>query len=415
MRALASALQHLTQLQHLPLARSQLGNAGLAALAPALSAIPGLQTLGVDNNLVSGTEGAKALCMLLGTVPGLTHLDVSYCSLRNEGAALLAAVLRGLTCLQTLDISSISIGDSGMVTVAPALAALPHLHTLNVIHNQFGAGAVSMLQPVLAREGSPLRRLDLSFMELRVKGAQSLASGLSTATQLQELNLRNTAIGHHWQGWVALVPAFRRLEPSLQSLQLAFESLDNAGTGALATALETLTIPTCLRAARVFTSAAMVIVSPVLMGMRWLQVLEMRYSIWGNEGTTAFVAVLPALSGSLKHLTLFAVELDAEAAANALAPALAQAVGLVELRCGCNGFGQQGAQWLVPVLSTLPHLRTVDLQCCKLRAHGCMAVARALKDRDGAAVYLARNGVAHAQHSTEGDELYTMPGINILL
>ena len=86
--ALASALQPLTQLQHLHVQHSCLGDAGVAALVPALSAMPWLQTL---------------------------------------------QVLWGMTCLQTLHLINTSIGDGEMVVLAPALAALPHLHTLGVV------------------------------------------------------------------------------------------------------------------------------------------------------------------------------------------------------------------------------------------------------------------------------------------
>ena len=49
--------------------------------------------------------------------------------------------------------------------------------------------------------------------------------------------------------------------------------------------------------------------------------------------------------------------IDAKAAADALAPALAQASGLVGLLMGGYAFGPQGAWWLVPTMSALPNLR----------------------------------------------------------
>ena len=67
----------------------------------------------------------------------------------------------------------------------------------------------------------------------------------------------------------------------------------------------------------------------------------------------------------------------------------------------------------MPVLSALPHLSRLDLYACDLRAQGCMAVARALKDRDGAVVDMRWNGVII--DSAEGIELCRMPGINVLL
>ena len=58
---------------------------------------------------------------------------------------------------------------------------------------------MSALQPVLAREGSPLRNLDLSN-QLKLEGAHALAARLSTATQLRELRLYNMELEK--EGWV---------------------------------------------------------------------------------------------------------------------------------------------------------------------------------------------------------------------
>ena len=96
-----------------------------------------------------------------------------------------------------------------------------------------------------------------------------------------------------------------------------------------------------------------------------------------------------------------------------LAPALTQATGFVELRLSGNDFGRQAAHWLVPVLRTLSHLRIVDLSSCKLEVQDCMAVARALKDRDGVFVELCWNDITLG--SAEGDELRNMSGIRVRL
>ena len=199
--AVVSALQPLTQLQHLHLANCRPGEAELAALAPALSAMPGLQTLDVSNNMLSGAAGAKALCTLLGAVPGLTHLDISSSPLLEEGAALLAAVLPSMTRLQTVNVCGSRMDGEAMVILAPALAALPSLHTRNLNSNVWGADTLPMLQPVLAREGNPLRELDLSSNEFGEEGARFLASELGTATQLQGLSYEDTRLGD--EAWVA--------------------------------------------------------------------------------------------------------------------------------------------------------------------------------------------------------------------
>ena len=64
-------------------------------------------------------------------------------------------------------------------------------------------------------------------------------------------------------------------------------------------------------------------------------------------------------------------------------------------------------------MTALPHLHKINLYECDLGAQGCMAVVCALKDRDGMHVCLGGNGVTIG--SAEGNALYSMPGISVLL
>ena len=417
--ALASAVQYPTQLQHLHLARNVMGIAALAALVPALSAMPALQTLVVDGNNVYPDDRVawvEALCALLSVVPGLTHLNVANSSLQEEGTALLAPVLRGMTCLQHLDLSHNAVGNRGMAALAPALAALPNLQTLHLSGCGSWDGFMPLLQPLLANAGSPLRRLALCETYFRLEDAQGLAAGLSTAPQLQELNLKYIDMfeGRN-EKWMALAPGLSRLGPSLQSLDLRCYfccNLSAAESAALAAALQPLTGLTRLEAINMFSPATMVAVPPALMGMRQLQVLNLRGNDLKSDVTAAFAEVLPALASSLTHLNLSNCGIDSEAAAGALAPALAQATGLVELHLNSNSFGPRAGQWLPPVLTALPHLRKVHLIACDLGAQGCMAVVRALKDRDGMLVCLGGNGVTIG--SAEGNALYSTAGICVV-
>ena len=408
--ALTPALWPLTQLQHLHIVDSRLEAAGVEALAPALSAMRGLQMLDLKHNSRKGVEWAQALCTLLGDVPGLKHLNVSSSGLGKEGAALLAPVLRGVTCLQRLNLSFTLLHDMGIAALAPALAALPCLHTLDVSDNELEASAVSALQPVLARKSSPLRKLDLSN-QLKLEGAHALAARLSAATQLPGLRLYNTKLGD--VGWVVLAPALSCLAASLRSLELGHDRVDDAGLAALAPALQKLTGLTCLKAKGFINLAAMVTISPALMGMRRLQVLDLHRTAMGVDGIAAFAAVLPALAGSLVHLDLSYCCIDAKTAAKALAPALAQATGPVKLRLGDTDFGQQAVQWLVPVLSALPHLpHQLDLYSCQLGLQGCIAVVQALKDRDGARVRAGSYGVSSVRYSELRQEMrWLIPGV----
>ena len=88
-----------------------------------------------------------------------------------------------------------------------------------------------------------------------------------------------------------------------------------------------------------FTPAALVPFSPALMSMRRLQVLDLSGNTMGAEGTAAFSSALPAIAGSLTHLNLLCCCMDVEVVATFLAPALAQAIGLVELSLSWSDFG----------------------------------------------------------------------------
>ena len=307
--------------------------------------------------------------------------------------------------------SYVGSGDRIMVAPAPVRAALPHLHTLDVSGNELGSEAMSALQPVLAKKGSPLRKLDLSDNRFSSGGGRALAAALSAASHLHELDLRYTYLRD--AGWKALAPALSHLGPCLRSLSLAVDALGREGIAAAAGALQVLTGLTHLEAAYLSESQVMAALAPALTGMRRLQVLALPGNQMGCQGTAALAAVLPSLAGSLKHLGLRECSIAADAAASDLAPAIALATGLTELSLSCNLLGPQGAQWLVPLLSALPFLRTVDLSSCQLGLQGCMTIARALEERDGVAVHLAGNGVASG--SAGERQLLNMSGIKVYL
>ena len=312
---ITAALQPLTQLQHLLLPGSGFGGAGVAALAPAQSAMPRLQTLDVGSNSLSGVEGAQALCTVLDVVPGLTHLDVSDNDLRRKGAPLLAPVLQAMTCLQTLIMRYTWMGHKGMAKIAPALAALSHPHTLDITCKQLSSEAMSALQPVLAREARPLRKLDLSHNQLGLGGGRVLASGLSASLQLLVLNLEATDFGQ--EDWPSPEP------PGACPAIVEATCGAAAATVAAAGALQALTGLTLLQASGIFASVSREAIAPALMGMVRLQHLTLSQTPMHAEGTAAFALALPAFASSLTFLCLLGCSIDAEAASRVLAPALA--------------------------------------------------------------------------------------------
>ena len=96
--ALAAALTHRTlpSLAHLGLPNNPLGNAGLAALAPALRQLPTLQTLSLTNTSI-GDEGLAALVAppTAGVLGSLVSLYIGGNEITDAGCATLASSLRG--------------------------------------------------------------------------------------------------------------------------------------------------------------------------------------------------------------------------------------------------------------------------------------------------------------------------------
>ena len=216
---------------------------------------------------------------------------------------MLASALRGMTLLQTLNMHSADLGEWGAAMLAPVLATLPHLHPLETGGTFQKTRALLALQPALARERSPLHNLGLSSTKFDAEGACALAAGLSMAIQLQELDLRFAIFKD--DAWEVLAPALSGLRPSLQSLKLGSGSAELVDSAALAAVLQTLTGLTRLAAREVFNPAAIVAITPALMGMRRLQVLALTLrscssmALMTAEGSAALAALLLALSGSL--------------------------------------------------------------------------------------------------------------------
>lgn len=416
MHSFASALRPLTQLQHLHLAKNRIGAVGLGALRPVAAGMLQLQTLDVADCCIQSMAGAQALQDLLCVTPCLTHLCVSGNSIGPQGAAGLASALRGVTCLQSLHIGRAALGDSGVRLLTPVLAALPCLHTLDLSFNELLRWCwLPTLLPAGSTGGSaasPLRTLDVIGNPLVDGDARVWTTVLSAgALQLQSLNLSDTQL---WdRGWLELAPALTSLTPSLQALRVSRSVVGPMGEAYLASTLQALTGLTCLEARSFFSSVGMVTVAPYLRGLTRLQVLNLWRTPMRADGTAAFVRVLPALAGSLKHLDLSRCSMDTRAAETVLAPALAQATGLAQLHLNDNELGPRGAQWLPQVLGGMRYLRRVGLSACGLGPEGCVAVAQALKDRDGLALAMHDNAVARG--SAVWGELSSMPGLTIHL
>lgn len=131
-QALANALNN--NVQHLYLAKNQIGNKGAEALGDMLSSDNKLEQLHLDNNEI-GDEGATKLAYGLLHNSSLWEIDLNGNKIGNKGANELATMLRSNNKLQTLGLRSNKIGDEGAEELVAALQSNTVLYSLQLQFN----------------------------------------------------------------------------------------------------------------------------------------------------------------------------------------------------------------------------------------------------------------------------------------
>lgn len=119
----AAGLSELQDMDVVHVVGSSMGDAGLAALAPAIKHLS-LSKLVLTRNTI-GDTGATALAVLLADPAhfiGLEWLYLDSCPVGDAGAAALgAALLSGCKSLARLALQGCAIGDGGMLALAAAI------------------------------------------------------------------------------------------------------------------------------------------------------------------------------------------------------------------------------------------------------------------------------------------------------
>eukprot|EP00958_Prasinococcus_capsulatus_P024853 scaffold3973_cov198-Prasinococcus_capsulatus_cf.AAC.2 len=231
-----------------------LGGAGLAALAPALRECTALEELDLDSNRI-GEAGARALAEALPhgmattlRVLKLRNNGLFSTGLGDAGLAALAPALRECTALEELDLDSNRIGEAGTRALAEAFPQrmASTLRVIKLSNVNIGAAAFRLLAPKLS-QCSVVEELDLSGNKMQKAGMlavaeslagvagslrvlklgsnpttsseahETIATALCQCTALQELHLPSNRVGE--AGAFALVEAIRRM-PNLRVLDL---------------------------------------------------------------------------------------------------------------------------------------------------------------------------------------------------
>ena len=105
---------------------NSIGDAGLAALSPALRQLPKLKKLSIDGNQITDQGLASLMESLTSPTPflltSLQFLDLDDNQITDEGCAALASALRGgaLPALGDLDLGGNPASEAAAKAVLPA-------------------------------------------------------------------------------------------------------------------------------------------------------------------------------------------------------------------------------------------------------------------------------------------------------
>ena len=283
----------------------------------------------------------------------LKLVDVFVCQFqwRDEYIGTFFQALPFNTTVRNLKLFYFRLSKENIDLLAHALSVNTSFSSLDLcsphgIGSTFGDdGANSPAQAL--RVNTSLSSLHLGYNSIGHQGANSLAQALRVNTSLSSLELRNNSIGD--EGANSLAQALR-VNTSLSSLHLGYNSIGHQGANSLAQAL------------RVNTS---------------LSSLELRNNSIGDEGANSLAQAL-RVNTSLSSLDLGTNLIGVEGV-NSLAQALRVNTSLSSLDLYCNSIGLEGANSLAQALRVNTSLSSLDLGTNLIGDEGANSLAQALR------------------------------------
>ncbi|KAK3248697.1 hypothetical protein CYMTET_41843, partial [Cymbomonas tetramitiformis] len=240
---LSAVLVHSKNLQTLNLKGNAIQSAGVLALSPALTTVPGedphcLSVLNLEGNGI-GPEGAAALGAALVPDAASERCNQSIASLilnDNEisgppgsditnGLEALAAAVRGSLSLTHLDLSRNHVGPRGTAALASGLYQSKSLKSLSLTGNEIGGEGAEALAAVIASDPEDGHTRSLSVLDIRY-------SNLSPASAKKLAQ----AIGAHPAQWTYLntIPLADVAHDRVTSLELVGSGIGIVGAMVLA-------------------------------------------------------------------------------------------------------------------------------------------------------------------------------------
>ncbi|KAI0209554.1 hypothetical protein LSAT2_005806 [Lamellibrachia satsuma] len=166
-------------------------------------------------------DGALHIYRMMTENTTITELNLAENNLRRGGARIVAEMLRVNPNITRLDISGNGFTDRDAKVLAKAVEDHAYLTTLNLSHNEFGAPSGD----VFRTENAVLQELDLSWNQIRARGAVEVANGLEENVGMKVLNLAWNGFGE--TGAVAIASALE--ECSLTALDLSCNRINSPG------------------------------------------------------------------------------------------------------------------------------------------------------------------------------------------
>ncbi|PFX11017.1 Protein NLRC5, partial [Stylophora pistillata] len=163
--------------------------------------------------------------------PNLRKLNLS---IRLHGVSHLAENLHHVPQLTRLRLGDVQMGEKECVALAASLKYLNKLEELNIHDNALGHGIIELAKSL--NNVPNLTELDMRNTNMGEDEASALAASLKYLNKLEELNIRDNALGH---GIIELAKSLNNV-PNLTKLDLRNTNMGEDEASALAASLKYL-------------------------------------------------------------------------------------------------------------------------------------------------------------------------------
>eukprot|EP01012_Entosiphon_sulcatum_P056694 TRINITY_DN8038_c0_g1_i3.p1 TRINITY_DN8038_c0_g1~~TRINITY_DN8038_c0_g1_i3.p1 ORF type:complete len:908 (+),score=95.27 TRINITY_DN8038_c0_g1_i3:280-2724(+) len=260
-KALGDVLRSNTTLQTLDLSRNTISSSGARNIFCALFHNTALTSIDLTANRISSSSAPAAAELLrragtvirsieLGENPltddwlvpiadelrkntSLQNLGLYRCGLSNDSACALAFALLTNRALTRIDLGANNISDKGATKLAAALKRNTNIVYLDLHENRLHEESAAALSAVFPEFG--VKTLIIAKNQLESKGAEAIATNLSTNTSLTVLDLSANLIGD--SGLEKLMTAIAE-NKSITTLKLASNKFENRAATHIASALQ---------------------------------------------------------------------------------------------------------------------------------------------------------------------------------